>query len=168
MLCHKYVRHWRICICNCYNGGVGGPPRLTPDNCGRSSAIGSTDSRPGGDNAERSLDKLKCILDRRARGTPPIVRPKIRRTPPPCRIAEGSSRNKINSRGPVRCTGDRCPAKSSLTRFDSPPGNPAHTGHTTSKLVSVCSADTCSNKLASLKHVFLQYGQWENGQRLII
>uniref|UniRef100_A0A1A9VWC1 Uncharacterized protein n=1 Tax=Glossina austeni TaxID=7395 RepID=A0A1A9VWC1_GLOAU len=38
--------------------------------------------------------------DRRVRGTPSIVRPGIRSTPHPHRIAEGSSRNKINSRVP--------------------------------------------------------------------
>uniref|UniRef100_A0A1A9VDC4 Uncharacterized protein n=1 Tax=Glossina austeni TaxID=7395 RepID=A0A1A9VDC4_GLOAU len=85
---------------------VGGPPRLTPDNCDTSSPIGFTDSRPDGDNTERPLDELKCMLDRRAHSTPPIVRPGKQRTPPPRRIAEGSSRNKINSRGPVRCTSD--------------------------------------------------------------
>uniref|UniRef100_A0A1A9V033 Uncharacterized protein n=1 Tax=Glossina austeni TaxID=7395 RepID=A0A1A9V033_GLOAU len=91
--------YWR-----CYR--VGGPPRFTPDNRDRSSAIRSTDSRPDGDNAETPLDELKCILDRHARGTPPIVRQGRRRTPPSRRIPEGSSRNKINSRGPVRCTND--------------------------------------------------------------
>lgn len=52
--------------------------------------MGSTDSRPDGDNADSPLDELKCILERRVRG-PPKVRPGMRRTPPPCRMAEGSS-----------------------------------------------------------------------------
>lgn len=79
-----------ICICNCCNCDVGGTPRLTPDSCESSSAMGSTDSRPDGDNADSPLDELKCILERRVRG-PPNVRPGMRRTPPPWRMAEGSS-----------------------------------------------------------------------------
>lgn len=55
------------------------------------SAIGSTDSRPDGDNADKPLDELKCIFDLLGLG-PPNARPEwgILLTPP-CRIADGSS-----------------------------------------------------------------------------
>lgn len=55
------------------------------------SAIGSTDSRPDGDNADKPLDELKCIFERLGLG-PPNARPEcgILLTPP-CRIADGSS-----------------------------------------------------------------------------
>lgn len=82
-----------ICICSCWScEGCGAPPRRTLDSCCSNSAMGSTDSRPEGDSADRPPpDELKCILERLERG-PPRARPEcgIRRTPP-CRIADGSS-----------------------------------------------------------------------------
>lgn len=85
---------WRsnwICIWSCCNWDGGGLPRRTPLNCDSNSAIGSTDSRPDGDSADKPLDELKCMFERRGRG-PPNARPEcgIRRTPP-WRIADGSS-----------------------------------------------------------------------------
>lgn len=150
-----------ICICSCWScDGCGAPPRRTLDSCCSNSAMGSTDSRPEGDSADRPPpDELKCILERLERG-PPRARPEcgIRRTPP-CRIADGSSRNEIRSREPLRCSRLKCPAKSSVTRLGSPPGRAAHTGQTTSRPVSVCSELTCSSRAESLSPIRLQYGQ---------
>lgn len=55
------------------------------------SVIGSTDSRPDGDKADKPLEEPKCMFDRLGLG-PPKARPEcgIRRTPP-WRIADGSS-----------------------------------------------------------------------------
>lgn len=44
---------------------------------------------------------------------------------------EKDIRNEMRSLGPVLCSKVRCPAKSSVTKFGSPPGIEAHTGHTT-------------------------------------
>lgn len=45
----------------------------------------------------------------------------------------------MRSLGPVRCSSVRCPAKSSVTKFGSPPGIEAQTGHTTLNLISITS-----------------------------
>lgn len=80
-----------ICICNCWSWDGCGAPRRTPDNCDKSSAIGSTESRPEGDNAESPPDELKCIFERLDRGPPRALPEWGIRLTPPCRIADGSS-----------------------------------------------------------------------------
>lgn len=46
-----------------------------------------------------------------------------------CRFEAVSSRKVIKSLGPLRCSRVKCPAISSVTRFGSPPGKDAQTGH---------------------------------------
>lgn len=110
------------------------------------------------DDDRVKLAHLKCIFDLRGR-EPPIPRAEceIRRTLE--RDPVGSSRNDIKSRVVGRCSNAKCPAKSSVTRFGSPPGCAAHIGHTTSTVESGCSAFTCSCRPVSVKPILPQNGQ---------